>query len=487
MPDYAKKLDQRPSPAPSPSPARSRSGDVDDWRRKALPPIPEQESTEGHEDRGKAKDGNAVLQPYRYEAGKNNKPLPDLPTDPSFFAVGEEEEEEDEETLFTSSPSPILSGFPRVPTPKSNYKFKSKSEEKKPMVYEDPQPNYAREMPAPGQIVPELAHLAQFSQQPLPVGTPELQHPCPVATKLRHKLKKVSSNGSIASEASLVTRLRLRAESMERRRQFVPGEDGIPVPVLDEAPKSRRRSWLAGNEQPAENSHSDEDKRGEDEGKCEGEGRMRKIDIALAAGAVPDSLIPGGAKGKAKGKGRATVDRRSRDAHDSDDDVDVPSSAASTTSRYVVHARADNTSPTGVSARVRNSPTHETVVIPPPRRLDGVVIPSASACPKHSNTNTNTSNGEGEKGGKSPDCPECRGMFFRERGVASEHHVEECRSATFPSSVYVSVSTPRRRYSCAVQSCYCERSRNRDAVVVDKCPSCQERDSIAAEFQTTWI
>ncbi|KAI1818530.1 hypothetical protein GGS20DRAFT_581288 [Poronia punctata] len=106
----------------------------------------------------------------------------------------------------------------------------------------------------------------------------------------------------------------------------------------------------------------------------------------------------------------------------------------------------------------------------PPHRPDGVMIPPASACPHH-HTNRN-----------SRGCPDCNGTFYRERGVPSDRYIREVQSATLPPSVEtVSVSTPRRSYSCAVQSCYCEDGG-------DKCLSCQERQSMSARFtMSTWI
>ncbi|KAI0388956.1 hypothetical protein F5Y17DRAFT_165397 [Xylariaceae sp. FL0594] len=254
MPDYAAKMEGRAPPSPSPSPRRTKSiplsRNVEAWKQNNLPPLPSSSPEKvvhvlnDEEVRGVT----AELHSYSYGRNKQNtKPLPGLPaTDPGCFVIGEEEEEEEEEvddddneeSLFACSPSPILSRFPRVPTPRPTV---PEGKQRAPKPLEEPQPVYTRAILSPGQIVPELSHLAKLSRDPSPVDSPELQHPRPMVP-----IKKRGVTDSLTtSEASLVTKLRERAESMERRRQFVPDEDGIPVPILDDAPRKLRHRQSA--------------------------------------------------------------------------------------------------------------------------------------------------------------------------------------------------------------------------------------------------
>jgi hypothetical protein len=298
-----------------------------------------------------------------------------------------------------------------------------------------PQPKYTRDTLPRGMMVPELAHLAARGQirkvmrhRPQLVGTPELQHPMPKAATLRHLQRRHSVDSM--SDISLVKRLTKQAETIEIPRLtngYIEYEPGKFVPLLDSVPRGRRceRIYMRAPT-PTANECKENDNGAKD------------IPIALEANAVPSSPVLDEPKGSTK------------------------------SAKYVV--------------RAHRSPSRESVAVPPPRRLDGVLIPSSATCPAHSAAHL--------RGDRLPinNCRTCRGAFFRERGVPSEAHVEEeSRSAAFAGPrppVVVSVSAPRRRYSCAVQSCYCDYNSRKTG---DKCPSCRERDIIADKLNVGWI
>ncbi|KAI1742058.1 hypothetical protein F4680DRAFT_414482 [Xylaria scruposa] len=132
--------------------------------------------------------------------------------------------------------------------------------------------------------------------------------------------------------------------------------------------------------------------------------------------------------------------------------------------KYLVQPRPDPNMPTGSSARVRDSPSHASVAVPPPKRLDGLLV---------------TREGEG---GKSTD-----GVFFEERGLPSKQYVQECRSATVAQATPILVHVPKRRYSMAVQTCFCDHSVKGSKNIENRCFSCRERDLIAQDMNTSWI
>ncbi|KAI0975524.1 hypothetical protein F4678DRAFT_417560 [Xylaria arbuscula] len=336
-----------------------------------------------------------------------------LPTDPNLFAVGDEEEDYDGDGDNDDACKA------RVFTP-------------------SPVPIYDSTNLPPGiGLIPELAHLAQgrrTSRARRRRSFPVLEHPAPKTYKLRKALRR-------DSDCSLVKKLTKAARRIEIPNLDYIEFEGMLVPRIMTPPKGspRTRTPITSDSSRAASPEPDSDD------------DTSAIDIAIAANEVPESLIPG--RGAAE---------------------DVDGRRTKSTSTYFVVAETDAHSPTGASARVRHSPSHESVVIPPPPRLDGVLIPSAAACPHHANK---------AKGSGDDECPTCRSAFFKERGLPSNSYPQrECRSATLP--VVVSVHVPERRYSCAVQSCYCKGDKSdKDS----KCPSCREREAITRELHTTWI
>ncbi|KAI0540349.1 hypothetical protein GGR58DRAFT_461031 [Xylaria digitata] len=266
-----------------------------------------------------------------------------------------------------------------------------------------PVPRYHNHKLPPGfTVVPELAHLAltqprhRRSSSPPEMGRPALRH--------------VDS----LSDTSIVKRLTKAARDIEIPNIEPVKYNGEWVTRVITPPKGERRTRTPTPSPPPP---------GRDPIANWRPYSTQAIDSAIEANAVPKSLVPGG------------------EAYDP--------------STYYVTTRPDTDSPTGVSARVRHSPSHENVAMPPPQRLDGVFIPSVS-----------------------------RDSFFKERGLPSETYVQqECKSATLAqqSPVLVSVRTPSRRYSAAVQACYCEDGNG------EKCTSCRARDKQARELQMTWI
>ncbi|KAI0910147.1 hypothetical protein F4823DRAFT_591269 [Ustulina deusta] len=349
-----------------------------------------------------------------------NKDNP-LPTDPSLFVVEDDEEEDDD--------SDEAVGKERVFTP-------------------SPVPKYESTKLPPGLVVvPELAHLDQGRRTDrvrYRRSFLEIEQPAPKTYKVPKESMPLRNADSL-SDISLVKKLTKIARDIDIPNIDYIEYQGKLVPILMTPPPGRRRTRTptppptAGSSDPDAGPYS--------------YNGTEAIDIAIAANAVPDSLIPG--KGEA---GRQD------------------GGATRSPSTYFVTTRADAYSPTGASARVHRSPSHERIVIPPPQRLDGVLIPSA--CPHHHHNHG--------KGNERADCMACRGSFFKERGLPSQTYVQqECRSAALAphSPMLVSVHVPERRYSCAVQSCYCNDENDEN----NKCPSCRERDSIARELHTAWI
>ncbi|KAI0859059.1 hypothetical protein F4860DRAFT_526598 [Xylaria cubensis] len=117
----------------------------------------------------------------------------------------------------------------------------------------------------------------------------------------------------------------------------------------------------------------------------------------------------------------------------------------------------------GSSARVKHSPSHASVAVPPPKRLDGLLVPLG-------------------EGGKSTD-----GVFFEERGLPSKQYIQECRSATVAQKTPILVHVPKRHFSVAVQACFCDDRMKVSESIEDKCLSCRERDLISQDMKTSWI
>jgi hypothetical protein len=390
----------------------------DDYYVEEIPSRPEQVSGPGPK---------RAISPYFPWAPGTTMPMP-MPIDHlgKLFVVGDFADEDDEEGgMHLPSPSPILANFPRLPSPA-------------------PEPKYGSKTHARGLVVPELAHLAtraaprraRAENQHQTVvqemrSRPELQHPQPKIPKLRHAkpervpprvLKQISS----FSPVSLVRRLGERAENIEIPNYQYVEYKGNLVPVLRSPPEGgrggrRQSSPIIPMSASSPNSDEEEELAGILRHPRAIDVLNQPVDIAIDAHDVPDTLVPGA-------------------NHDNGDYS--PSSFVTTE------------------------------VIPPPRRLSGILIPSASGCC--------AAHGDKYDHG----CVNCRGSYFRERGLPSDDHIEECRSATLTKTPMVSVKTPKRRYSCAVQSCYCDDEGKSKG---EKCLSCQERDEITRNLKMGWV
>ncbi|KAI1423406.1 hypothetical protein F5Y12DRAFT_534711 [Xylaria sp. FL1777] len=328
-----------------------------------------------------------------------------LPADPNLFVVGDDEQDDD---------GAVVVGKQRESTP-------------------SPIPKYKNTNLPPGVVIPELAHLAEgrrVYKLRYRRSFPEIQQPIPSSRRIQKKPLRRADSGS---DISVVKKLTKMARNIDIPNVEYIEFEGKFVPRVITPPKGRRRSRTPTPSPPPTDGPAVPDHRSYSYNGAEA------IDITIAANAVPDSLIPG--KGIAE-----EADRQD-------------SGLMRSPSTYFVVTHPDASSPTGASARVRHSPSHKNVVIPPPQRLDGILVPSSS-----------TAYG---------------GSFFKERGLPSKTYVrQEIQSATFApySPMLVSVNVPERRYSCAVQSCYCDNERDND-----KCPSCRERDAISQQHHTTWI
>ncbi|TGJ82621.1 hypothetical protein E0Z10_g6126 [Xylaria hypoxylon] len=292
-----------------------------------------------------------------------------------------------------------------------------------------PVPKYhTNKLPTELTVVPELAHLALGRakyRHRRSRSFSEIEQPTPRMGKAWKGIRNVDS----LSDISLVKKLTKVARNIKIPNLEYIEYNGKWIPRVMTPPRGRPRTRTPTPSPPLRDaianwrpySHKD----------------TQSIDIAISANAVKK------------------VDRQD-----------------SGPSAYYVVARPDADSPTGASARVRHSPSHESVVVPPPQHLDGVLVPSASGCPHHHDQ------------GIAGECMICRGSFFKERGLPSETYIQqECRSATLAqqSPMLVSIRKPERRYSCAVQACYfgCDGD--------NECPSCRARNRIAKKLQMTWI
>ncbi|KAI0431980.1 hypothetical protein F5Y09DRAFT_171328 [Xylaria sp. FL1042] len=372
--------------------------------------------------------GRAAGQPVQSES-RQNTPFPyeftpsPLPTDPALFTVGDDEDDNDNELV----------------------------KKRRHVLNPSPKPKYTTTRLPQGldAVVPELKHLSR--QRPTgracyDRATPELQQPLP-------KTHKVLKSKTRESDSHLVKKLTNLALDIDIPNIDWHEYDGKLVPGIMPPPKGKRRARTLS---PPSASYPVEPR------------SYSSLDVAIAEKTVPDVLIPGNGLSK------------EADMQDGGSLRPHPT--------YFVVSHADPDSPTGSSARVRHSPSHENVTIPPPQRLGSVFIPSTATCPHHPNKHRKTTDDDdGSGGGGGDECTECRGAFFKERGLPSKPHVErDCQSARPAprSPVLVSVDVPQHRYSCAVQStCYCDDENDKG----DKCPSCRERDAVAEALQTTWI
>lgn len=362
-----------------------------------------------------------------------NKPLP---ADPSLFVVGDSEDEDDGDS----------DGNSRVDN-KRAFSVEPKC------LYD------SSTLPLNFGIIPELAHLAHQGRRGklvYPREAPELQHPVP-----RHyKVPRVRRNPESVSDCSIVKRLTKAARKLNiPNLDWEENEEGKLVPyIMSPLPGEPRTPTPPSSATSSEHG-------GLEEAKSYTFSEVRPIDIAIADNTVPTSLIPG-----RRGMAQEEAGRHN-------------GGFAESPISYFVATSPDPTSPTGTSARVRTrSRSHQSVSVPPPLRLDGILVPPASACRHHPNK------GKGKEDNPNADCKACRSSFFQERGLPSTTYIEqECRSATFEkklhSPILVSVSAPARRYSCATQACCCEQF----AELGTKCPPCRERDSIAKQLKSDWI
>ncbi|KAI0399088.1 hypothetical protein F4802DRAFT_612813 [Xylaria palmicola] len=410
------------------------------------------------------KDGNE-MPPY---VPQKEKPFC---ADPGIFTIGDDEDDSDDDYSGGDEYSNRRNNNDNNNNNNNNNnESNGKGEElAKQRVYTpSPAPKYhTKNLPAGLGIVPELAYLAAGREGKIPahrISQPEIQQPKPSAGKKRADpgVRNADSNNS------LVRRLTEAAADIEIPNIDYYEYEGKYVPRIITPPPGKRRtrsstpSTGSGSSAASARSSTDHDSKGasarSSTSSISGE---VNIGIALAADATPDSSIVAeevaeeqqrGGEGEGKGKGKAST--------------------------YYVRAHRDSVSPTGASVvHVRGSPSHSSVAMPPPRRLDGVLIPPGSANPQVSDPSS--------PGAQSP------GEYYEERGVPSPEDRRRGAAASAaqpgsPGGVVVAVHTPKRRYSCAVQACYCDVGADGERVG-DKCPSCKEREAITEELHTTWI
>ncbi|KAI0440314.1 hypothetical protein F4803DRAFT_527872 [Xylaria telfairii] len=329
-----------------------------------------------------------------------NKDKP-LPADPSFFVIGSDSDE-DQENDSDDGDAGEAGVFPPSPPPKYN----------------------SSHIPV-GNIVPELAHLAQ-GLPPQVIG--QLQQPTPRTIKNN---KAVIRNVDSISDTSVVKNLTKVARNLQIPNLDFIEYDGKLVPRVMTPPKGKRKTRTPTPSPPPTarpSSHSANPGLHSDDG-------MTAIDIAIAANTVPESLIPGGRRDKGE----------------------------QSLSTFFVQTHPNLNSPSGFSAHLHRS--KESVTMPPPKRLDGVLMAPFSAP---------------QQGGKS-----ATRLFFKERGLPSTTYIQECSSATLAPEVLV--HSPKRRYSAAVQSCFCDDKMRASKDSERKCLSCRERDAIATDMKMTWI
>ncbi|KAI0467387.1 hypothetical protein F4859DRAFT_494266 [Xylaria cf. heliscus] len=339
-----------------------------------------------------------------------------LPTDPSFFVVGDDDDDDDDDDdqsyEYSNSDDEEEVGGVRVFTP-------------------SPPPRYNSNNPP--DIVPELAHLAQGRPPKVihPNNPPELQQPTPRTLKNK---KPVVRNADSVSDTSLVKKLTKVAKDMHIPNiEYIDTEDGMWVPRLMTPPKGKRKSRTPTPSPPPTPGPS-----GHNANPVHSYNDSATIDIAIEANTVSKSLVRG--RGMAEETNKHGSGKRP--------------------STYFIKTHPNVSSPTGSS-----------VTVPPPKRVDGILIPLSSRT----------------QGGKSTGERTAGDGFFKERGLPSQTYIQECRSASFERPTPVLVHAPRRRYSAAVQSCFCDDKMKMSKNSEDKCLSCRERDSIAREMNMRWI
>ncbi|KAJ2974106.1 hypothetical protein NUW58_g8762 [Xylaria curta] len=299
-----------------------------------------------------------------------------LVTDPSLFVIGDDEEEE---------------GDDDIPSKELEEGGIAKGREATPPLYN------AGDLPR-GFVVPELAHLVPWRRPRFArrSSDPEIKQPAP-KTPQTH----VGHVGSL-SNVNLVNNLTEIAKDIDIPNYEYIEYEGRWVPRIMTPPKGKHRSPTPTPPLDRRLSHHSATEHVANPGR-DSQGSTN-IGKALTANVVPDSLIPGG-------------------GHIPREDNGVPT--------YYVVTHLDSRSPTGASAFVRRSPSHESVTIPPPQRLDGILIPPV--CLHHASA---------QEGESTSTCAACRGAFFKERGLPTQSYMrEEQRSATLaeaPPPVLVS-------------------------------------------------
>ncbi|KAI0097007.1 hypothetical protein GGR51DRAFT_578493 [Nemania sp. FL0031] len=391
-------------------------------------------------------------------------------------------------------------------------------------------------------VVPELAHLAQGRDKEAlradSLNSSELMQPKPTPTgmvKGKGKMKSVMRGIDTMSESNLVKRLTKAARKISIPNLEFLEQNGKYVPRVMSPPRGRRLTRTPPSSAESSLSPITTTTTTTTAGPSghnvllttrnngKSKNRPSAIDIALASHSVPGALIPGsGRSDRSDNSSALSLALAAGDVpeilipgHEAESPTRRSISVGRAPSLYFVAAHRDLESPTGASVSVRRSPSHATIAVPPPQRLEGVLIPE---CPHFSEEEVQTRIWEGDE------CAACRGAFFKERGLPTEEYLrKECRSAPL-TPVLLSVRTPRRRYSCAVQSCYCrndgtsrsnsgsgsgsdaedegednEKSKMKgkgkskskkgkgEAKTREKCLSCRERDAIAETTRTTWV
>ncbi|KAI1635834.1 hypothetical protein F4809DRAFT_663499 [Biscogniauxia mediterranea] len=158
------------------------------------------------------------------------------------------------------------------------------------------------------------------------------------------------------------------------------------------------------------------------------------------------------------------------------------SSTTTTTTTYHVRASPSGSGSGPSLARVL-SPSHTHVVVPPPQRLEGVLVHAPL-----STTLTHTARPPYTAPGGGGDCPNV--LFYRERGVAPSPSLAAaarrgCRSAP-PALLQVSVHAPPPSFSCAVQAqCFCGHGDK--GKETERCPACAERETFRRQLKMDWI
>ncbi|RYC53696.1 hypothetical protein CHU98_g12514 [Xylaria longipes] len=315
-----------------------------------------------------------------------SEPLP-LPTDPSLFVVGDSEDEGLDDYVVSSESDDDVGGQ-RIFTPSPPPKYNSNN------------------LPAGNLVVPELAHLAQGRQpQVIRRNNGELQQPAPRTPRNK---KPIVRNVDSVSDISVVKKLTKVAKDLNIPNVEYIDYDGKWIPRIMTPPKGKRRTRTpTPSPPPTASSHNVADHIANPGPHSYND--TIPIDIGIAANAMSESPIPS--------KGTAKVGKQN---------VDIERSPTT----YFVQPHPDVNSPTGCSVRVRRSPSHESVAMPPPQTSR-----------RHPNPTLGTSSHERK----------------------------------------------RRRYSAAVQSCFCDDNMRMSKNSEDKCLSCREREAIAKDTNTTWI